>query len=208
MELISKILLLLSIPLLFRLDTFQVRTNDAVLLGGKNGYVSVGQSFTAKHDNLNQIKIHVNNSTLKYKLPVYFVIKENPKGNNVLARLNFSGENIGTDYWLPIKFAPIPNTKGKTLYFELSTPKSLDIGIEVRRSKEDFYSFGNVFLNQTTASGDLGFKIYYKVGVLDFFRDSLSDFYTKAVSDKTFFTFYFGMLSALVLVFFYVLKKK
>lgn len=202
MKIFSIILALLISPILFRFDIFQTKTDDVVLLG-LNGGQKIGQTFTANHNNIYHIKLLVNNPNLSYKLPILFSIKSSPSDVNNIIQLKFSGDNIGTDYWLPLKFTPIPNSKNKTYYMELSAFPSSSSAIEVRRSKNNTYDFGSAYLDGRKTNGDLGFKVYYKVGIKQFVGDSLSDFMKRIGADKEFFVVYMVIIVVLILTLLY-----
>jgi hypothetical protein len=202
MKIFSVIIALFLTPILFKIDIYQTKSNDVVLLGyGVNQ--SVGQTFTAKHNNIYNIKILVNNSNLEYKQPVIFSIKNSPSDNTDLRQIKFSGENIGSNYWLPIKFPPLPDSKDKMYYFELRVDPQSSKNFEVRRSKTDTYRYGNAYVNKQESNGDFSFKVYYKVNIIEYFSSIFSDLYAKITEDRQFFMFYLSLVTLICIFLLY-----
>lgn len=150
----------------------------------------IGQTFRAKHNNFNMIKLFAENVKLKNKDKIVFHLREIGNDND-LAMINLSGENIGTGFILRLQFEPIKNSAGKTFYFYLediegksSTP------IEIYYEEKNVYPWGEALVNNESIAGDLFFRTYYRTSLKDGILDSLSDFKTRFIKEKNFAIFY------------------
>ena len=161
----------------------------------------VGQSFTAKNDGLNMIKLWVNNPDLANHSPLVFHLRKEGEEED-LARIDFSGDNIGAFYWLPLKFSPIPDSAGEKFYFfieQLETSEEEE-SIKFSRSVEDVYLQGEAFLNRKPLSEDLIFRSYYYLSPQRFWLVSLQEFWQRLLSDSSFAVFYFALVLILVIL--------
>ncbi len=177
-------------PFLFRLDVTQYFSDDAILFNKE--VKSIGQTFVAQHDNIYQLKISMNNPQLtSNKRPLVFQLKESPQAKNSLVNLLFSSENVGANYDLRMQFVPISDSKNKLYYFEISSPLAASSSaLEIRQSKKDIYQGGSAYINQEKTSGDLAFKVYYKVSLTQFIKDSGADFLKRLNQDVPFIMIY------------------
>lgn len=192
---ILKFLLLgfLFAPFLFRLDTAQNNSRDTLII---NQYIkSFGQSFIAQHNNIYLIKLFMNNPHITGPSHILsFVLKEQGNKTN-LAEIHFTSANIGQNYTLPLQFAPVSDSKGKTFILEISAPEqSTSSALEARYSLKNVYQKGNGFVNGKPIRGDFAFKVYYKTSPLNFLKDSWQDFSDRINKDRIFIIIYMGLV--------------
>ncbi|MBI5123500.1 hypothetical protein HZA75_06605 [Candidatus Roizmanbacteria bacterium] len=190
----------LFIPFLFRLDMAQNISNGALLINKE--VISVGQTFEAQHNNIYLVKIATNNPKFSsYREPLVFQLKESPQEKNSLVTIPFSSANIGTNYALRMQFAPILQSQGKPYYFEISSPQvASNSALEIRRFEQDVYQEGDAYVNQKKTSGDLTFKVYYKVSLVQFIKDSGGDFLNRISKDSPFVLFYILLMLTTAIV--------
>lgn len=204
---IIKILLLgfLFLPVLFRLDTLQEKTDKVFLL---NQEKSVGQTFIASFDNIYSIEVFANNPKLLYESPLLFKLKKQRGDLKDIVTIPFGGKNIGTNFWLRLRFNPIADSRNKTYYFEISTVEATSSGnLEISYSSQDTYPYGNLFINEQKSDGDLTFRVYYKTSILKFISDSTFDFVDRLRKDQQFVVFYSLLLVATSLFLVYSLTR-
>lgn len=193
---IIKVLLLgfLFLPVLFRLDTLQEKTDKVFLLSQEK---SVGQTFTVSFDNIYSIEVFANNPKLLYESPLLFKLKKQREDLKDIVTIPFGGKNIGTNFWLRLRFNPIADSRNKTYYFEISTVEATSSGnLEISYSSQDVYPYGNLFINEQKSDGDLTFRVYYKTSILKFISDSTFDFVDRLRKDQQFVVFYSLLLVA------------
>lgn len=181
-----------------RLETTQEIGGETFVL---NKDKPVGQSFTAKNDGLNMIKLWVNNPNLTNHSPLVFHLRKEGEEED-LARISFSGDNIGASSWLPLKFSPIFNSNGGKFYFFIEQLKisEREKSIEFSRSVENVYPSGNAFVNHEPSDGDLTFRSYYYLSFQRFWLVSLQEFWQRFLSDSSFAIFYFALVLILVIL--------
>lgn len=198
----------LFLPFLFRLDMAQNISNGALLINKEVN--SVGQTFVAQHNNIYLVKIAMNNPKFSsYKEPLVFQLKESPQEKNSLVTIPFSSANIGINFALRMQFAPILQSRGKPYYFEISSPQvASNSALEIRRSEQDVYNKGDAYVNQKKTNSDLAFKVYYKVSLVQFVKDSGGDFLKRISKDSPFVLFYvFLMLTTATLTVYSFFKR-
>ena len=181
-----------------RLETTQEIGGETFIL---NKDKPIGQSFTAKNDGFSMIKLWVNNPDLTNHSPLVFHLRKEGEEED-LARIDFSGDNIGAFYWLPLKFSPIPDSAGERFYFFIEQLKTLEgeESIEFFRSVEDVYLQGEAFLNHKPLSEDLIFRSYYYLSPQRFWLVSLREFWQRFLSDSFFAVFYLALVLILVIL--------
>lgn len=202
------ILLLLSLE---RLDVFQEHFGgEEALLDLKDGQY-IGQTFKARHNNLSMIQfLETVDSKFKNKDKLVFYLRaysdEKKMGEDKeLVKLEFSGANVGTHRKLQLKFPPISNSQNKNYYFyleNLGDPEFLDFAndsvIKIGYSKEDHYEDGEFIYNDEWLEGDLAFRTFYQVPPHKIIFDIGRDFFARFWQDKTFLSFYFLVIGALI----------
>jgi len=181
-----------------RLETVQEVREEKLLL---NKDKPVGQSFVAKNNSLNMIKVWVNNPNLSNNLPLVFHLKREGEKED-LVKIEFSGSNVGAFYWLPLKFPPISDSAGETFYFfiEQLAVSEREKSLEFSQSTEDVYMDGDAFLNHQPLKGDLTFRSYYWLRPQRFWLVSLQEFWQRFLSDLPFAIFYLSSILVLLVL--------
>ncbi len=193
-------------PVLFRLDTVQVKSSEAVLL--KPGY-EYEQTFVSKHDGLYLIKVFANNPKLEYKEPLLFKLLSADTKEKIV-EIPFSGLNVGVNTWIRFQFLPQKSIE-KKFSFYLSAPIEAKKAVPIELGKAIKNSEGkdlSLFLNGEKQSGTLLFKSYYKTGIWQFIKDSLNDFWQRISLDKQFLIAYIGLIISILMVTIYALFFK
>jgi hypothetical protein len=69
--------------------------------------------------------------------------------------------------WQSFTFPPLPDSAGRSLYFYLEAPASQPgDALSVMGSDGDPYRWGQGFINRQPASGDMTFRVYYQMGLV------------------------------------------
>lgn len=167
----------LVLPSVFRLDTFQVEQYKKALI---NQQQSVSQSIVPQHNNLYRIEILVNNPGLQYQQPLLFSLSQN---NQEVTHLNFSGANVGENFWLRFDFVPLPDSKNKKYDVKI---------VALEKTAAGYLEF------PVSGQGDLVYKTYYKAPLDIFVADSLTDFRQRFFKDTGFVVFWTILIFSLV----------
>lgn len=195
----------------FFLGLSRVELNQEVQTGwlDLNQQQTIGQTFIGKSRNLTGIKLFTRNPNLANREPIIFHLKESPQAFSDLRTLTFSGANVGWDYGLRIQFAPVEDSAGKNFYFFLESPTTEAAqSIEFGYNQNDTYKSGEAFVNGKTVGGDLLFITFYKTSLADFFKSSISSFFSRISLDQGFFVVYFLILLVAVTGFIWFLRRE
>jgi hypothetical protein len=69
--------------------------------------------------------------------------------------------------WRSFIFPPLPDSAGRSFYFYLEAPASQPgDALSVMGSDGDPYRWGQGFINRQPASGDMTFRVYYQMGLM------------------------------------------
>jgi len=155
----------------------------------------IGQTFLANKDNLNIIILDLKNAALKNQQPIYFHLEETKTARS-LREIEISGLNVGDPSSVRLQFDPILDSAGKEYYFYLDSPTSTgEDAIEVYYSSQDLYSEGEMMVNDKSIVGELRFVSYYYPGSKkNVIRETINDFTSRLLADKSFIIFYLFLL--------------
>jgi 4-amino-4-deoxy-L-arabinose transferase-like glycosyltransferase len=158
-------------------------TQDAFASPGPEiyGEHTVGQTFVARHDNLSRIDVRMATYTRSQLYPVVFVLKESPAAQVELARVIAPPLAVQDNAFYPFSFAPIPNSAGRSYYFEIRSPKApAERPVTVWYQPGDVYVDGEGYVEGgPVADADMTFRTYYHLGSLgqafSYFRSRLPE---------------------------------
>jgi 4-amino-4-deoxy-L-arabinose transferase-like glycosyltransferase len=158
-------------------------TQDAFASPGPEIYGdhTVGQTFVARHDNLSRIDVRMATYTRPQLYPVVFVLKESPAAQVELARVIAPPLTVQDNAFYPFSFPPIPNSAGRSYYFEIQAPKApAERPVTVWYQSGDVYADGGGYLEgRPVVDADMTFRTYYHLGSLDqavsYFRSRLPE---------------------------------
>ncbi|EKD95598.1 MAG: hypothetical protein ACD_24C00433G0002 [uncultured bacterium] len=89
--------------------------------------------------------------------------------------MNFSGDNVGENYWLRFDFVPLTDSKNKKYHIIIEA---------LEKTAAGYLEF------PVSAQGDLVYKTYYKAPLDIFITDSLTDFRQRFFKDSGFVIFW------------------
>ena len=161
---LASIVLLLSAILLSGCaeipDAVQSRFSQPV--GEIYGSRTVGQTFVAHENGLSRVDVLLATYARKNTHPVIFHLKESPGAADDIATIIFSAARVKDNAFHQFKFAPIPDSKGKSYFFALESPQSVPgDAITIWHEPEDIYDEGAMYVNGQPTNGDLAFRAYY-----------------------------------------------
>jgi hypothetical protein len=142
---------------------------------------TVGQTFVARHDNLSRIDVRMATYTRPQLYPVVFVLKESPAARVELARVIAPPLTVKDNAFYPFSFAPIPDSAGRSYYFEIQSPKApAERPVTIWYQPSDVYVDGEGYLEgRPVADADMTFRTYYHLGSLgqavSYFRSRLPE---------------------------------
>jgi hypothetical protein len=127
---------------------------------------SAGQTFLAPYDGLYRIEVlladygRLNSGSVNLRL-------SSAPGDTVAPILaTFSAAAIRGDVWHAVEFDPIPDSAGKTYYFQLDAPEArIGHALTAYISPEDAYPEGTAYRAGQPIAGDLIFKAHFKADV-------------------------------------------
>jgi hypothetical protein len=148
-------------------DIFETHTGE--LLAG----MEVGQSFRAERERLDGFDVVlVNFSSRQNRGLVVFHLRESPQSPRDLRRVIVSAEEVEDNAWLPIRFAPLEESKGKQYYLAITAPQGKrGETIGVRFTTDDLLP-GELYLRRRQLregesgqdfrrEGDLAYRLHY-----------------------------------------------
>jgi 4-amino-4-deoxy-L-arabinose transferase-like glycosyltransferase len=158
-------------------------TQDAFARSGPEiyGEHTVGQTFVARHDDLSRIDVRMATYARPQLYPVVFVLKESPAAQVELARVIAPPLTVQDNAFYPFSFAPIPNSAGRSYYFEIQSPQApAERPVTVWYQPADVYVDGEGYLEgRPVIDADMTFRTYYHLGSLDqavsYFRSRLPE---------------------------------
>ncbi len=141
-------------------DAVQSRFSQPV--GEIHGSRTVGQTFVAHENGLSRVDVLLATYARKNTHPVIFHLKESPGAADDIATITFSAARVKDNAFHQFKFAPIPDSKGKSYFFALESPQSVPgDAITIWHEPEDVYDEGAMYVNGQPTNGDLAFRTYY-----------------------------------------------
>lgn len=121
---------------------------------------SIGQTFTASGD-LCAIGLFFGTYQRANTGTVLFTLKESPTSKAILFTTRINMVEIQDNAFHIVSFPPLPNSEGKTFYFELTAPEATrNNTVTLWTNQLDLYPPGQLYLNGQPAPGDSGFKVY------------------------------------------------
>jgi hypothetical protein len=199
-----------------RLSIAQVKHNKPV--GEIYGSTTVGQTFISEHPNLSAIEIKIatymrinthdvifhlrsaSNSTIDIATSTVNATKI---ADNKYRRFRFpiatstvNATKIADNKYRRFRFPPLIDSENKSYYFFIESPNSAP-GNAITiwyNTEEDVYKAGSGYRNHEPMEGDLAFRIYHKMDMLNI----VSHFIHRMQQDKTFFLFYFLLMGTIV----------
>lgn len=142
---------------------FQSTQNGST--GEVKGDISVGQTFMARKNNLNEIKVRLVNYWNLDSGELILHMREFSKPGEELVRVKSPITDPIINEWLSFSFPPIEDSKGKTYYFHIEAPQPAEEkSFGVWRSTDDRYEGGASYRNDREEEGDLAFIALAKRG--------------------------------------------
>lgn len=122
--------------------------------------VSIGQTFIS-HGDLCAIGLFFGTYQRFNTGRVLFKLKESPTSETSLYTTWIPMTDIQDNTYYTVSFPPIPGSKDKTFYFELTAPEAtVSNTVTLWTNQQDLYPEGQLYLNGKPALGDAGFKVY------------------------------------------------
>ena len=198
----NRVILLALVPLMLAgcaVGGVDVEQEQASGLAGEllDGH-SFGQTFTPQYDGLYRVDLYTATYARENTRPVVFRVQAALGTGEDLVRLEQPAAQISNSGPTVITFAPLGDTEGKTLYFSVESPGSIPgDAITVYRQEEDLYPDGQMFIDGEPAEGDVAFVAYTQETFS--LTDIWNDFISRASQDRSFFAFYCGLLTLLLM---------
>jgi hypothetical protein len=119
-----------------------------------------------------------------------------PDAARDLITVALPAESINLVGYTRIEFEPIPNSAGRSFYFELTAPEAVaGDAFTTYYNVSDVYPYGTRYMDGAPAQGDLAFRAYSRH---TFTPGSVwADLASRAAQDKPFFSAY-GLLIVLI----------
>ena len=140
-----------------------------------HGPLKVKQSFVASQPDLYRVALLLARQGQTNRSPVVFHLREGAEATADLATVTIHAshlEDVTTMVRRPyvyqsFSFSPIPDSAGKTFYFQVQSPQSpADDPLLVRYQAGDVYPEGTMSIDGSAIDGDLAFRAYYTKGFL------------------------------------------
>lgn len=178
-----------------RLSIAQVKHNKPV--GEIYGSTTVGQTFISEHPNLSAIEIKIATYMRINTHDVIFHLRSASNSTIDIATSTVNATKIADNKYRRFRFPPLIDSENKSYYFFIASPYSAPgnaITIWYNTEEEDVYKAGSAYRNHEPMEGDLAFRIYHKMDILNM----VSHFIHRMQQDKTFFLFYFLLIGTIV----------
>ena len=155
----------------------------------------VGQTFISNYNGLCAVDVCLATYIRTNTEDIIFHLRPDPKSKEDIITIVVNARNIEDNKYHRFNFNPIENSKGKSYYFFIESPKSVPgNAITAWYNTKDAYGNGSAYINHEEIEGDIQFKTYYET---DFF-DVVAYFCGRASRDKPFFVFYFSLIVILI----------
>jgi hypothetical protein len=177
-----------------RLSIAQVKHNKPV--GEIYGSTTVGQTFISEHPNLSAIEIKIATYMRINTHDVIFHLRSASNSTIDIATSTVNATKIADNKYRRFRFPPLIDSENKSYYFFIESPNSAP-GNAITiwyNTEEDVYKAGSGYRNHEPMEGDLAFRIYHKMDMLNM----VSHFIHRMQQDKTFFLFYFLLMGTIV----------
>jgi hypothetical protein len=177
-----------------RLSIAQVKHNKPV--GEIYGSTTVGQTFISEHPNLSAIEIKIATYMRINTHDVIFHLRSASNSTIDIATSTVNATKIADNKYRRFRFPPLIDSENKSYYFFIESPNSAP-GNAITiwyNTEEDVYKAGSAYRNHEPMEGDLAFRIYHKMDMLNI----VSHFIHRMQQDKTFFLFYFLLMGTIV----------
>jgi hypothetical protein len=177
-----------------RLSIAQVKHNKPV--GEIYGSTTVGQTFISEHPNLSAIEIKIATYMRINTHDVIFHLRSASNSTIDIATSTVNATKIADNKYRRFRFPPLIDSENKSYYFFIESPNSAP-GNAITiwyNTEEDVYKAGSGYRNHEPMEGDLAFRIYHKMDMLNI----VSHFIHRMQQDKTFFLFYFLLMGTIV----------
>ena len=177
-----------------RLSIAQVKHNKPV--GEIYGSTTVGQTFISEHPNLSAIEINMATYARINTHDVIFHLRSSPNLTIDIATSTVNATKIADNTYRRFSFPPLIDSENTSYYFFIESPYSAP-GNAITiwyNTEEDVYKAGSAYRNHEPMEGDLAFRIYHKMDMLNM----VSHFIHRMQQDKTFFLFYFLLIGTIV----------
>lgn len=177
-----------------RLSIAQVKHNKPV--GEIYGSTTVGQTFISEYPNLSAIEIKMATYARINTHDVIFHLRSASNSTIDIATSTVNATKIADNKYRRFRFPPLIDSENKSYYFFFASPSSAP-GNAITiwyNTEEDVYKAGSAYRNHEPMEGDLAFRIYHKMDMLNM----VSHFIHRMQQDKTFFLFYFLLIGTIV----------
>lgn len=130
-------------------------------IGEIYGERTVGQSFIATGDKLSRVDVKLATYARRNTENVIFQLREAGSTEDIVS-ITVNAVQIEDNAYHLFEFDPIPDSKGKTYVFTISSLKSKPgNAITIWYSTEDVYCNGTVQISDKPIEGDLSFRTYH-----------------------------------------------
>jgi hypothetical protein len=147
------------------------------IVGGE----TVGQTFLARYNHLHRIDLFMSTYARPNTHEMIFHLKATPDDDADILTLSLNADQVKDYAYHSFTFPPIPNSAGRTFYFYLESPTSIEgDAITAWMQPWDLYPQGTMFRNDTPAGGDLRFQAYYQGS----YRDKVTALLDRLVENK------------------------
>ena len=165
-----------------------------------------GQSFISTQDNLYRIDLGTATYARTNSAPVIFHLRTSPETNTDIVSVTLSGADIQNERPTSFIFSPLPDSRGKTLYFFIESPEATPgNAITLYVNEYDQYPDGTAYKNGKPVTADLVFTAY---GQETFTIASvLQDFLKRVAQDKPFLICYSLLLVGVCVGFVQILRS-
>jgi len=160
------IFVLLQVYLLFfkRHDTLALDVNASDVPSPRVfGENRIGQSFVSPSGGLARIDLLLESAKRTIGNDIGFRLSETVPEKKVVREATIKGPDVKDNLYYPVEFKSLPDSKGRTYEFVLSSSASgFDNSVSVWMNNRDIYPGGSLLFNGAPARGDLAFRVYAK----------------------------------------------
>lgn len=120
-----------------------------------------GQTFKANQDNLTGVSVFFSRFLRLFEGEAIFRIKERPEDPTDIYTIPIDMSQVRETFHHLVTFPPIPHSKERWFYFEVSVPEG-ESGktLTIWANERDVYPNGQAYIDGKPVSGDLGFMVY------------------------------------------------
>jgi hypothetical protein len=131
------------------------------------GDVQFGQTFVAAYPDLCRIDVMLSADGGPNTHQVILHLREDVHDQADILSVPLDVPAVKDGAWQSFTFPPLPDSAGRSLYFYLEAPASQPgDALSVMGSDGDPYRWGQGFINRQPASGDMTFRVYYQMGLV------------------------------------------